>query len=164
MHNKRVKICWNKGSIQHTIICIYILYGFCIQIVYIMGMMYTFCRSEMMYTKCIATKCLCAKCISCFDKLLYTFCIQNLVGIVLLILYTKCKQKLVEMRYTFCIHFVYISCIHFVQFLHTKCIHNFCVGRYLKDQKTVSFKLKCNWNPTKGTIPCSACYTQVLWK
>ena len=30
------------------------------------------------------------KCIPHFNKLLYTFCVQNLVSIVLLILYTKC--------------------------------------------------------------------------
>ena len=52
-----------------------------------------------MYTKCIdsyiATKCT-----------YHTFQ-QNLAGIVLLILYTKCIQKFVEMLYTFCgIHFV----------------------------------------------------------
>ena len=65
------------------------------------------------------------QCIPHFDKLLYTFCIQNLADIVLLILYTKCIQKLVEMWYTFCTHFAYISCIHLVQFLYTKCIHSF---------------------------------------
>ena len=36
-----------------TIICIYILYEFCIQIVYIIFMMHTFCRSELMYKKCV---------------------------------------------------------------------------------------------------------------
>ena len=38
-------------------------------------------------------------------------------------------QKFSEMWYTFCIHFVYISCIHLVQFLYTKCIHDFRVGQ-----------------------------------
>ena len=76
-----------------------------------------------MYTKCLYTKC-----IPHFDKLLYTKCIQNLADIVLLILYTKWIQKLVEMWYAFCIHFVYISCIHPVQFLYTKCIHSLRVG------------------------------------
>ena len=33
---------------------------------------------------------------------LYTFCVKNLAGIVLLILYTKCIQKFVKMLYTFC--------------------------------------------------------------
>ena len=39
-----------------------------------------------------------------FDKLLLTFCIQNLAAAVLLILYTKCIQKFAEMWDTFCIH------------------------------------------------------------
>ena len=68
------------------------------------------------------------KCIPHFDKLLYTLCIQNLAVIVLLTLYTKCLQKFVEMWDIFCIHFVIISCIHLVQFLYTKCIHDFYVG------------------------------------
>ena len=72
-----------------------------------------------MYTKCLYTT---------FSE---NFCIHlhaKLAAIVLLILYTKCIQKFVEMCYTFCIHFVYISCIHLVQFLYTKCIHSFRVG------------------------------------
>ena len=76
-----------------------------------------------MYTKCLYTKC-----IPHFDKLLYTFCIQNLAAIVPLILYTKYIQTFVEICYTFCIHFVYISCMHLVQFLYTKYIHSFSVG------------------------------------
>ena len=48
------------------------------------------------------------------------FCIENLAGIVLLILYTKNLSK--------CrIHFVYISCIYLVQFLYTKCIYTVSV-------------------------------------
>ena len=39
-----------QGLILHTIICIHILYEFCIQIVY---MIYTFCTSELMCIKCI---------------------------------------------------------------------------------------------------------------
>ena len=129
MHNKQVKICWNKASILHAIICIHILYEFCIQIVYIMFMMYTFCRSELTYTKCILN--VYTKCIPHFNKLLYTKCIQNvciqnvyhistnnciyfvcknLAGIVLLILYTKCIQKLVE---RFCTHQLHTSCTFF---------------------------------------------------
>ena len=38
------------------------------------------------------TKCLHTKCIPRFSKRLHIFCIQNLAGIVLLILYTKCIQ------------------------------------------------------------------------
>ena len=70
-----------------------------------------------MYTKCLYTKC-----ISHFDKLLYTFCIQNSVAIVLLILYTKCIQKFVKMWYTFCIHFAYILYTSVVFILYNFCI------------------------------------------
>ena len=51
------------------------------------------------------------KCIPHFNKLLYTFSIQNLAVIVLLILYPKCIQKFDKMRDTFCLNFVYISCV-----------------------------------------------------
>ena len=78
---------------------------------------YTFCRLELMYTKCIPH----------FGKLLYIFCIQSLAATVLLTLYTTRIQTLVNMWDTCYIHFVYISCMHLVQFLYTKCIDNFCM-------------------------------------
>ena len=53
MHKTRVKMCWIVGSILHAVICIHILYEPCIDIVYIGFMIYTFCRSEVMYIKCI---------------------------------------------------------------------------------------------------------------
>ena len=59
-----------------------------------------------------------------FDKLLYTFCIQNLAGIVLLILHTKHIQKFVKMWYTFCIHFAYIFYTSVVYILCNFCIQN----------------------------------------
>lgn len=62
------------------------------------------------------------KCIPHLEKLLCTFCIQNLSAIVFLILYTKFMQKPVKMWNTFC--------IHLVQFLYPKCIHSFCAGDY----------------------------------
>ena len=49
VHNLLGKM-WNTFYIQ---LFAYILYVFCIQIIYIVLMMYTFCRSELMYTKCI---------------------------------------------------------------------------------------------------------------
>ena len=54
------------------------------------------------------------KCIPHFDKLLYTFNIQNQKNYGSLILYTKCMQKFVKMWdticiHTFCIHFAYIN-------------------------------------------------------
>lgn len=63
---------------------------------------YTFCRLELMYTKCIPH----------FGKLLYIFCIQSLAATVLLTLYTARIQTLVNMWDTCYIHFVYISCMH----------------------------------------------------
>ena len=60
-----------------------------------------------------------------FHKRLYTFCIHNLAGIFLLILYTKGIQMFVEMWYIFCIHsvqlhFVYISCTNVVYKMYTQ--------------------------------------------
>ena len=93
-----------------------------VQIVYIIFMMCTLCRSELMYTKRIPH----------FDKLFYKFCIPNLAAIVLLILYTKYVQKFFKIWDTLWMHFVYIVYtsvyIHLVQFLYTKCIHNFYAG------------------------------------
>ena len=42
-------------------------------------------------------------------------------------MYTKVCQNVGYILDTSCIHFVYINCIHLVQFLYTKCTHNFCV-------------------------------------
>ena len=67
------------------------------------------------------TKCLYIKCIPHFDKLLYTFFIQNLAGRVLLILYAKCIQKLVEM---WCTYFIYILDTSVVHILYNFCIQN----------------------------------------
>ena len=64
------------------------------------------------------------KYIPLFDKLLFTFCIQNLAAAVLLILYTKCIQKFAEMRDTFCIHLVYILYTLIVYILYNFGIQN----------------------------------------
>ena len=75
---------------------------------------------KLLYTFCIQnvykmyTECLYTKCIPHLNKLLYTFCIQNLADIVLLILYTKCIQKLVEMV----AYILYTSIVYI--------LHNFC--------------------------------------
>ena len=94
--------------------------------------------TKYLYTKCIPhfdkvlyTKCLYTKCIPHFDKLFNTFCIQNLAGIVLLILCARCIEKLVEMWYTFCIYFAYIHWLYtsgriFVYKMYTQFL---CVGR-----------------------------------
>ena len=64
-----------------------------------------------------------------FDKFLETFCIQNLAGIVLLILYIACIQRFDEMwymyiLYTFCVHQLYTSCTISVYKMY---IHSFHV-------------------------------------
>ena len=61
-----------------------------------------------LYTKCIHNICIQNVSHISTNFCTYTFCIQNLAGIALLIFYTKYIQKFVEMWYTFCIHFVYI--------------------------------------------------------
>ena len=56
-----------------------------------------------------------AKCIPHFDKLLYTFCIQNLTGIALLIfvykMYTKVCRNVVHILYTPVVYILYKFCI-----------------------------------------------------
>ena len=123
----------NKGSILHTIMdtdCIYNVWctlfvdqNWCIQNVYMQNVSHistNFCIHFVykMYTKCLYIFKI--KCTPHFNKLLYTFCIQNLADIDLWILYTKCIQKLVKCG------------IHLVQFLYTKCIHSFRVGLDIK--------------------------------
>ena len=73
-----------------------------------------------MYTKCIARKC-----IPHIDKILYAFCIQNLVAIFLLFLYTKCIaakvcQNVEYILHTFCIHKLYACCTIFVYKMYTR--------------------------------------------
>ena len=101
-----IRKCTTNGSkyveirdpFLHAIICIYILYEFCIQIVYITFMMYTFGRSELKYTKCTQN-----------------VCIQNVSHIstnFVYILYTKCIQKVCVLNVShiltnFCIENVY---------------------------------------------------------
>ena len=114
LHKKRVKICWNKGSILHTIICIYILYEFCIQIVYMIFMTYPFCRSELMFAKFIQNVCI-------QNVSHYTFCIQSFATIALLILYTKCIQTFVQMWYTFSIRRGYSIWKKFVRLTKLQC-------------------------------------------
>ena len=132
MHKKQVKIYWNVGSILYTIICLYILYYFCIQIqvVYIIFMMYIFVdqnvciQNVQYYTKC-------------FYKKMYPTFRQNFVYILYTIfschsfnfaykIYTKvCRAVDEYIFYTFYIHQLYID---LAQLLYTKCIHNFRVG------------------------------------
>ena len=95
------------------------------------------------------TKGMYIKCIPNFDKLLYTFCIQNLAvivalilytkciqKIVVLILYTKCIQKFVERWYTFCIHQLHTSCTIFVYKMYTRFPCGLCCWKCVR-QMTV---------------------------
>ena len=74
---------------------------------------------QILYTKCTQNVC-----IQNFAKLFYTFCIQNLAGVVLLILYTKCIQKFVEIWYTFCLHFAYILYTSVLYIFYNFCTQN----------------------------------------
>ena len=151
MRNKWVKICWNKGSILHTIICIYVLYKLFTQIVYIMFMMCALSRSQLMYTKRIQSFY-----IQNVSHIWTNFCIQNVYKLFVYKMYTtfwqtfvyilhtkfgwcssfdfaykmytRVRWNMAYILYTFCIHFVYIGCIHLLQFVYTKCIHSFRVG------------------------------------
>ena len=108
MQNKQVKICGNVGSILHIIICIYIIHAFCIQIVYIIFMMYTFCRSELMYTKFRLYKMSVYKMDPTFRR--------NFVYI----LFTKHIQKfLSKCGIHFCVYFVYIFYTSVVYILYS---------------------------------------------
>ena len=82
----------------------------CIQLFVYIYILYEFCIQTvyimfMMYTFC-RSELICTKCIQ-------NFCIQNVS----------------QISTNFCKHFVYISCIHLVQLLYTKCIHSFHVGQ-----------------------------------
>ena len=111
---------------------VYILYVFCIQIICIVLMMYTFCRSEFMYTKCIQG----------VYKMYPTFR-QTFIYIwhrnfnchssfnFVYKMYTKVCQNLGCILHISCIYFVCVSCIHLVQFLYTKCTHNFHAGTFI---------------------------------
>ena len=74
---------------------------------------------QILYTKCTQNVC-----IQHFTKRFYTFCIQNLADVVLLILYTKCIQKFVEIWYTFCLHFAYILYTSVLYIFYNFCIQN----------------------------------------
>ena len=137
-HKKSFKIYWNKGSIQHKNVCIYILYEFYIQIVFIMFMMYTFCTSEFMYTKCLQNVC-----IQNVSHILTNFCLQNVCKVYPIFrqtfiyilhakfswrssfdfvykIYTKVCLNVIYTSYTFCIHQLYTSCTIFVCKMYTQ--------------------------------------------
>ena len=97
-------------------------------------MMYTFCRSELMYTKCIQNVCI--QNVSHISANFYTQNIykkyptfaQTFVYILytkfswhssfdfVYKMYTKVCRKAGYILYIFCINILHISCIHLVQF------------------------------------------------
>ena len=65
-------------------------------------------------------------------------------------MYTKVCPNVVYILYTYCIYFVYISCINLVQFLYTKCIHSFhveLIENISKEQKSIFRLGGFNVNP-----------------
>ena len=83
-------------------------------------MIYTFCRSELMYTKC--TQNICIQDVSHISTkyILYTKCSCHSSFNFVYEMYTKVCQNLVYILYTFCIHQLYISCTIFVYKIYTQ--------------------------------------------
>ena len=117
-----------------------------------MFMMHTFCRSELMYSykvyrlqnvyKMYSQKVFVCKTNTTFRQtfLLHKFCIQNLAGINLLILYTKCIAtkvcpNVVYISYTFCILQLYTSCAIFLYGMYTQfpCGESLCTCKVQRD-------------------------------
>ena len=87
-----------------------------------MFMMYTFCRSELIYTKCLYTKCT-----PHFDKLLYSFCIQNLYkqGFIQAILMSVRQHKTLNLLIQFSNSiFTNLHKFYFQACWHWTCIQN----------------------------------------
>ena len=104
----------NARSILHNIICIFILYEFCIQFVHIIFMMSTFCRSE---TKCIQNVCVenVSRILTKFVYILYTkFSCRRSSFNVVYKKFTEVCQNVVYVFHIFCIHQLYTSCTIFV--------------------------------------------------
>ena len=138
---------------------VYILYVFCTQIVYIVLMMHTFCRSELMYTKCIQDA-----------YKMYPIFQQTFVYILYInfnchsSFNLKCIQKFVEMvgyiLHTSCIHFVYIHQ------LQPYILYNFCTQNVHKIsiRETICKKQKLCSNPKYDpTRALSVDYVGNMW-
>ena len=164
MYNKWVKICWNKKSILHTVICISVLYEFCIKMLYIMFMMHAFCRSELMYTKCIQNVCI--QNVShistkfCMQNVYYKMCVYKMYTTFwqtfAYILYTKLSWHssfdFVYKMYSYkslskCgIHFIYIFCTSVVYILYNFCIQNVYTGSVWEVRCLLILDLKPFWS------------------
>ena len=117
-----------------------------------------------LYTKCSYRECIQNVCIQNITHISANFCIQNVYKMFVYKIYTTFRQTFVYILYTkfswhsssdfvykmykkvcqnvvyillkFCIHSVYISCIHLVQFLYTKYIHSFRVDVHSRHVNT----------------------------
>ena len=89
--------------------------------------MYPIFRQTFVYilhTKCIQNVCI-QNVSHIPDKLLYTFCTQNLADIAssfhfVYKMHTKACQNVVYILYTFCLHQLYTSCTIFVYKMYTQ--------------------------------------------
>ena len=123
VRNKWVKTFQDKGSILHAIICICILYNFCLQIVYIMCMMYALSRSDLMYTKCVQNAC-----IQNVSHLSTKCCIQNEYKMYIYKIYITLRQTFVYILYT---KFSWRSSFDFVYKMYTKVCRNMVCILYI---------------------------------
>ena len=69
------------------------------------------------------------------------FCINFVYKIQLAQFFWFCIQNVYRSLSKCGIHFAYISCIHLVQFLYTKCMHSFCVGSQVINKQGVKIKM-----------------------
>ena len=138
--NKRVKMSKWGIHVAYNYWYIYILYEVCIKIVYTIFMLCAICRSELMYTRCVQNVC-----IQIYPTFRQTFVYilhTKLAVTVLLILFTKCIQKFVEIWYIFCIHFVCILHISVVYILYNYCIQNAYTVQSLNSQLAIGIRRK----------------------
>ena len=98
----------------------------------------------------------CIQNVACFTKLLYKFCMQNLAGIVLLILYTKCIQMFVKIWYAFCINCEYILYASVVYILYNFCIQKVSTVFVWVAKIRLLFLWKCQ---VRLNLPVAAFFT-----
>ena len=121
MYNKLVKICWNEGCILHTIICIHFEWSLYTQLLrctlfveqnwFLQNVHKLYQTFRQTFVQILFTKLSCHS----FFNFVYK-------------MYTKVRLNVGYTLHISCINFVYINCIHIVQFLYTISIHEFCDG------------------------------------
>ena len=141
-----------------------------------MFMMYTFCRSELMYTKCIQNVC-----IKNVSRILRNFCTQNVYKMFVYKMYPTFRQTFV---YILCTNFswhssfdfvykmytkvcgnvgyiLYTFCIHFVYILYNFCIQKkhmcqYCKAEFVQSRNRHSTHCKNRLNE-KPKLKCQKC-------